>query len=95
MKLVLQRVAIVAWLLIGATELAVGLSFHGSPKADPITGRTFAVQMHGPLYVQPWQGRLFYGLLWLQIIPFGLLVAVSRKPAKSRLFPDNPTKHSN
>ncbi len=35
----------------------------GSQVPDPRSGRTFPVQMHGTLYVEPWEGELFYGAL--------------------------------
>ena len=35
----------------------------GKPAPDTASGDIFPIQAHGMLYVQPAQGRLFYGLL--------------------------------
>jgi hypothetical protein len=95
----MERLALVVWFAIGFVELALlgHIYAHGSLHPDLVTGRTYPVQMHGLLYVAPWEGELFYWLLALQFVPIAVLArATERKRRRARDASGNraePTPH--
>jgi hypothetical protein len=67
--------------------ICMNLAFYrlGSLTPDPASGRTFAVQEHGTLYVLPWEGELALSLFWGAGFVFVLLIVVN--PYRGRIFP--------
>jgi hypothetical protein len=48
--------------------MMVGLTGIAPTSIAPTKGQTFPLQDHGTIYVHPWQGYLFYGLLAASIV---------------------------